>query len=330
MLLWVTAWCLVADAGAAPVRVNTLASIAVYPERTAPATVVSNSEAEISAEVAARVVAFDPRVGDIVAAGAVIASLDCRDYTIALRAARAALDVVAARLELAERRLVRARELRERNSIAVEVLDEREAERAVLVAEVRSAQARIAADEVAVSRCAIRAPYRALLRSRLAPVGRYVAVGDPVARVIDVDDLELSAQIGVDDVAAIERSAALEFVAGDERYPVVVRQAVAAVNTETRNREVRLRFTDQRPLSGRAGQLVWRDSRAHLPGKYLVRREEALGFFVVEQGRARFVAAPRAQAGRASPVAIDTASVVVVDGHYALSDGEAVELLDQP
>ena len=97
--------------------------------------------------------------------------------------ARAEVEVLAARLALAERRLTRARELEARQSLAVEILDEREAERTVLIGQIKVAEARIARDEVAASRCVITSPFRALLRERLAPLGGYVGVGDPVAAV---------------------------------------------------------------------------------------------------------------------------------------------------
>ncbi|MGR8920058.1 MAG: efflux RND transporter periplasmic adaptor subunit [Gammaproteobacteria bacterium] len=325
--------CLAATAAAGetvPVRVERLDAIAVFPEHSAPATVVSNGATDISAEIAARVVAFAPRVGDVIAAGGVIARLDCRDYEYALAAARAELDVLEARLELAERRLERARELRERNSLAAEVLDERESERAVAVAEIAGARARIAGDEVAVERCVIRSPFRALLRERLAPVGFYAAVGSPLARVVDIEDLELSAQVLTADVDAVAASEALEFVVDGRRFGVVLRTAVAAVNTETRNRELRLGFVDARPLVGSAGQLSWRDARRHVPGRVLVRREESLGLFLVAAGVARFVPLPAAQAGRAAPVTLDGDARVVVEGQFGLVDGQAVTLLDAP
>ncbi len=318
-----------ADA-AAPIRSASLDAIASYPEHLAPATVVSGSEAEISAEIAARVVAFAPRVGDVVAAGAVLARLDCRDYELELEAARAALAVLEARLELAARRLQRAQSLERSNSLAVEAREEREAERDVLRAEIRGARARLALDEIAVGRCTIKSPYRALLRARLAPVGQYVAVGDAVARVVDLDDLELSAEVFAADVEAIARSAALIFVAGGQRYPVALRSAVQAINTASRNRELRLRFDGEPPLVGSAGQLTWSDPRPHVPGAVLVRRGETLGLFTVSDGRARFVALPEAQAGRASPVTLPGDSRIVTEGQYGLRDGQAVSELGAP
>lgn len=315
-------------AEATPVRVARLDSIAVYPAHAAPATVVSGSEAELSAELAARIIAFPPAVGDVVDKGATIARLDCRDYELALAAARADLAELEARLDLAERRLERARELTARQSLAVEVLDERSAERTVAQAQIAGARARIERDAVAVSRCVVTSPFRAALIERLAPLGQYTAVGEAVARVIDLDDIELSAQVGADDVAAIEATTSLDFVTGGRHYPVSLRVAVAAITTATRTRELRLRFTGAHPLSGTAGELEWRDARPHVPGSVLVQRGDALGLFVVADGHARFTALPAAQAGRPSAVALPDEALVVTEGQYGLNDGDSVELLE--
>ena len=106
-----------------------------------------------------------------------------------------------------------------------------------------------------------------------------------------------------------------------------LRAAVAAIDAETRNQELRFVFDAALPLPGAAGQLVWHDPRAHVPGLVLVKRGNEFGVFVVEDGTARFVPAPAAQAGRASPLELADTAVVVTEGHYALRDGQRVELL---
>jgi len=310
--------------GPRPVRVSTLEAIAFHPEHVAPATVVSNSETTLSAELAARVVAFEPRVGDVVPAGEVIARLDCRDFEFALAAARAEVEALEARVQLAKQRYARAATLSESQTLACEALDQRTADLAALVAEVGGARARAEAGAVQVGRCVIRSPFRALLRERLAPLGDFTAVGDPVARVVDVDDLELSAAVPAAGVADLARSDELVFIHAGQRYPLRLRAALIALDPETRNREVRLDFTGERPLVGSAGDLAWRDPLPHVPGQVLVRRDDTLGLFVVEEGRARFLAVAGAQAGRATAVDLPADTLIVTEGQFALSDGQAV------
>ena len=315
---------------ATTVGVSLLRDIALHPQRFAPATVVSEAEPVLSAEIAGRVTRFEPRVGDIVESGAVIARLDCRDYQFDLRTAKSELDAIDARIELAEQRLERARDLVARESLADEVLDERQSERAVLAADRVSQLTQIERARLAVSRCQIRAPFRALVRERLATVGHYAAIGDPVARVFDINSLELSARVVLDDVASVASSSELRFVVGDSAFSVKLRIAVAAVNTTTRDQELRLDFNGDAPLVGTAGQLAWRDLRTHVPGNILVRRGTEMGLFMLDGNIARFIPIAGAQSGRASAVDLEPDTRIVVKGQFALSNGDPVRVIADP
>ena len=111
------------------VRAQPWRDIASVPTRSAPATVVSSNDTLLSAEVAARVLSFPPRVGDVVAVGEVIARLDCRAYELERASARTARDVLQARHALVSA-ASRGRVIWRGNACR-RVLDEREAERAV-------------------------------------------------------------------------------------------------------------------------------------------------------------------------------------------------------
>jgi len=192
------------------------------------------------------------------------------------------------------------------------------------MAERKGAAVRHARGCIAVRRCVVVSPYRALLRQRLAPVGSFVGVGDPIARLVDVNDIELVAHVRGNDIEAIEHAPSLNFVAGTRCYRVTTRSAVAVIDSDTRNRELRLDFAAERPLRGSAGQLVWRDPRPHVPGLVLVERDATFGLFVVANGHAQFVPLPAAQPGRATPVTLAADSQIVTEGHYGLRDGQAV------
>ena len=88
------------------VRVKTaaLADIAIYPLRSAPATVISLNDTVVSAQIAAKIEQIPVRVGDVVDAGSLLVSVDCDDYILARRQAQARLEALAARIELARHR----------------------------------------------------------------------------------------------------------------------------------------------------------------------------------------------------------------------------------
>jgi multidrug efflux pump subunit AcrA (membrane-fusion protein) len=65
-----------------PVRTQTLAQLAIYPESAAPAVAVSLNNSAVAAQVDALVLDLPVRVGDNVKAGAVLVQLSCRDFEL--------------------------------------------------------------------------------------------------------------------------------------------------------------------------------------------------------------------------------------------------------
>lgn len=312
-------------AQAVMVKTMPLAELALYPQRSAPATAISLNGGLISARIAAEVETILVRVGDVVDAGATLAQLDCADHELALAGNEARLKASAHKRELALARLQRTRSLATRQLVAEETLDEREADHAILSAELESLQAEVAASKLAVSRCAVVSPFDALIVERLGAVGEFVREGTALLRIMDVAEVELSAQILSRDVAQLENAGALRFEHDGARYDVTLRAITQAFNAETRNLEARLLFGAERPLPGASGSLVWRDARAHIPAELLTRRDGELGVFIAEQGRARFYPAPAAQAGRANPVALPPDATLVVEGHFSLKNGDLID-----
>ncbi len=309
---------------AVPVGTATLAEVAVHPRHSAPATVVSLNAAGIAAEIPARIETITVRVGDIVEKDQVLVRLNCIDYKLEQEEAEARLDSFNARIELAKRRLQRTRKLTMKQSVSEELLDERESDLAVLLADRAGARASLGLARVHVATCVIRSPFRALVTERTSAVGNYAEVGKALVKILDIEQLEVSAQVPAQDVHQLELVKELQFEHDDLKFPLKLRAILPSINSETRNREVRLLFLDGPALPGASGKLIWRDLRPHIPGKYIVRRDGDLGVFVYDKGRALFTALPSAQAGRASPVDMALTTILVTEGHYALNDNDAV------
>jgi len=301
-----------------------LSEIALYPERSAPATVVSLNDTDISAEIAAQVTDLPARVGDVVEAGGILAYLDCEDFELNRATARARLQALEARIDLAKKRLARTERLTRNQTVSEEVFDERESELAVLQADRRAAVADVARSGKDVKRCAITSPFRALVTERSSSVGQYAQVGTPMVHIIDMQSLEVSAQVFTDDVTELMRVREIRFENSGHPSATKVRTVLPSVNTRTRNREVRLDFTNEPALPGAAGKILWRNPRPHLPGKFIVKRGGHLGVFVQKDNKAQFVSLPNAEAGRASPVDIALESRIITEGYLGLNDGDAV------
>ncbi len=311
-------------ADAVKVNIAPLSEIATYPLRSAPATVVSLNATAIAAEIPAKIIELNARVGDIVEKDQELVRLKCIDYELEQQGAEARLEALDARIELAKRRLARTRKLTMKQSVSEELLDERESDLAVLSADRLAARASYNLSRVRVATCIIKSPFRALVTERSSALGNYAEVGKPLLRILDIEHLEISAQINSNDVSQLKLSDELTFSHGGDSYPVILRSILPSINSETRNREVRLLFQNGPALPGASGKLTWRDKRPHVSGNLIIKRDEQLGVFLFENGRARFVAMPEAQAGRASPTDIPLSATLITVGHFGLNDGDAV------
>ncbi|MBU0750964.1 MAG: efflux RND transporter periplasmic adaptor subunit [Gammaproteobacteria bacterium] len=307
-------------------RTEPLEKAATFPERTAPAGVVSANESRLSAEIAARIVALPAEVGQVLAAGSVVARLDDRDGVIEIDRAEAALAGAGARLAQAESQLRRTRELAAKNFVSPEALHQKQTDADARRADQQAAAAAVAAARRVVAKATIRAPFRAVVRARHAAVGEMAAPGTPLLTLVDLSRLEIAAQVPSLFAATLAGAKEILWESGGRREPLKLLRISPAINREARSVEVRLAFRGATLAPGLEGRIVWRDPRPHMAPELIVRRDGALGVFLVEAGKARFVPLPEAQEGRpANAESLPAASQVVVSGQQALRDGVALK-----
>ena len=344
------------------VTVAPLSELALYPDRFAPATVISLNEPMLSAQITAQVAAVPVRVGDVVKAGKVLVELDCAEYSLGRESAQASLESSQARYELAKKNFERTQSLIAKKLISIEALDASNAEFDALAASLKSSKTTLKLNHLFESRCKITAPFDALVLDRMASVSQLVTPGTAVAHLLDLDTLEISAQIFSGDADKFNSSLPLFFEANDKRYPVQLNNLLAALDSATRNREARLVFTDEAALPGSSGKLRWQDPRPHLPANFLIERGGELGFFALsasantepsankessadkepsaskepsankepsnnlasKQGTAEFHALGLAQQGRMNPVDKPLELLIITESYSGLSDGDSL------
>lgn len=312
------------SAPAPVVTAKALSSIAVYPERSAQAQVLSRNDSKLSAEIAAKILGIPVQVGQAVKRGAVVAELDCGDFKIAAQRAGAQLEAASARAKLSEMQVKRAQELSQSGFISKDALDARTTELKVAQAERDIAAAQSAAAQREVGKCTIRAPFDAVVQHKMGQVGELAAPGTPLLSLVDVGQLEVGADLQQKDAASLQQARSLEFETQGRRFALKLLRVSPVVSLQTRSQEARLAFLKQSAAPGLSGRVVWRDAQAHLPPQYLVSRNGQLGMFVLKDGVARFVPLVGAQEGRpaAAPYAPNTQ--VITAGHLELSEGQRV------
>jgi len=310
----------------ASVSVRPLSALAIHPMREAPAQVVSLNQSKLSAELAARITHIPVEPGQRIARHAVVAELDCGDARIAAERAQAALASAEARLKLARQQLQRNAELADKNFISSDALDTRKTEVEIMAADVKLNRAAHDSARRDVTKCTVRAPFPAIVESRLAQVGEWASPGSPLVQLWDTSRLQLTAQVQSSDADTLGRSTA-RFISQGREYPLRLLRVSPALNPTARTREARFAFAGTPPGPGAHGVVRWGDPRAWLPADYLVRRGAALGVFVSVDGRARFVALPGAQEGRpALADALPADTRLVTEGRRALQDGQPLVL----
>lgn len=306
------------------VTTQTAAELLFHPERSAPAEVVPLNDTRLSAEINARVLEISVRVGQGVKAGDLLVRLDCRDYGSRLEAQKASVRALETRLRLARAQLERARNLKKERNISEEEVDSRETE--VLALEAELVAQREAAKQALLNqdRCEISAPFNAVVKERLASVGTLAAPGTPLVHLIQLDEVEVSAQVRPAEADEGAQAQSVHFSYLGRRYPLRLLRAPPMVNPNTRTIEVRLGFVDEAVAPGASGRIHWRSKSAYVPADLLVRRNGVLGVFLFNDNHAHFQPLTGALEGQPARADLPEDALLILEGRHSLQDGARV------
>lgn len=294
-----------------------LSELAIHPEQRVSARVEALNQARVAAEVAARIEHIEVRIGDKVSANAVLLRLDQTDYRIATDRAAAQVEVLAARLALAEAQLDQSRKLAERGFVSADGLRIRETELAVTRSELAAARQALDAARVALGRTVLRAPFDGVVLERLASSGDYASPGVPLLVIASTDDTEVHALVPEAQVSGLVASDSIEYRVDAATYEVSASRVLPVVESAGQTRRVILTGPPELP-PGRSGELRWRLATPHLPADFLVQHEGQAGIWLERDGQPHFLTRPSAATGR--PVALDlpTDTLVIDVGRHAL------------
>ena len=184
-----------------PVRVERIARTSVTQIVTSTGTVKARDDVPINAEAGGRVEEVAVRVGDRVSAGDVLLRLDAELAELAFRQAEAQVLVAEAQLEDAEASLERTRSLWQSGDVA-------DAEFEAVERAAKSARAGLAAAEAGLGSAdrqlrntAIETPIGGTVAFVYAKRGHQVAIGSPVAHVVDDDVVEIELGLSEDQIS---------------------------------------------------------------------------------------------------------------------------------
>jgi membrane fusion protein (multidrug efflux system) len=158
-------------------------------------TLAARDEATIAAQVAGQLEKNLVDLGDVVKAGQEIALIDTTSYEALANASAANLARANASAANAAQNLKRIQELQRDKIASTSDLDAAVADAARTRAEVKAAEANDAITRLNLERSHVKAPFAGVIAARIASVGDYLAVGTPIARLVQTDPLRLRLEV---------------------------------------------------------------------------------------------------------------------------------------
>jgi RND family efflux transporter MFP subunit len=226
----------------APVIVATAQQQQLATTITATGTVASRNDARLATEVAGRL-EWIAEPGASVKKGATVARLDDERLKLALRDNEAAVRRLEANAQLLKTQSERLESLAPQNIVSRNQLDEASSRLAMAQQELE--QARVARDTALLDleRASVRAPFDGNVAERLAQAGEFVAIGAPLARLVDTSEVEVVARAPVSAAATLRVGQAVRVRDDDRSVESKIRSVVPVGDERSRLLEVRVTLT---------------------------------------------------------------------------------------
>lgn len=318
----------------ANVRVDVVTQEVMAPHLEVPGTIISRNDADISSEISGRV-DWIAEVGAVVQQGEPIARLDQRMLNLQLQENEAEIRSLESSLTYQRAEANRLRELAGRNNAAASRVEE--AVSTMQVTEQRLVQARVERDRTLynIERSEIPAPFTGRVVERGVEVGEYASIGTMVARLVDTQNLEVTAQAPISLAQYMEGATELGVSRNGglmEAYPI--RTIVPVGDQVTRTFEIRVSLPEGVGIIGTPVRVAVPSDEPRevtaIPRDAIVLRSEGnFVFRITEEGTAQRV---QIQVGvghgdRVEAVgALSPGDQVIIRGAERIQDGQPVNI----
>lgn len=223
----------------APVKVAEAVMTELAPHAGAPGSVVSMSDSEIAAATPGPIL-WAADVGAEVAKGDVIARIDPADAVASRDEARADVGRLAARAEQLSKLVERYEGLGDDGGESEATIDELRANRDAARHDLARARVSLRRAETALERTDVRAPFSGRVVARQIDVGEYVNPGTTLVRLVNTEDLEVTARASDALLASVAPGDVIAVKNGDQSIDAAVRAVVPVGDDQNRTLEVRL------------------------------------------------------------------------------------------
>jgi len=336
------------------VTVEIAEQLLFFPEKKATALSHAINHAQVPAQISAQVISIDVQLGSVVEKGQRLVSLDCQDKKIDLTRQQSLQVEAKAQLSLAKRSFERSVQLKNNRHIGEAELDESQVSVTVAQEKLNQVRNNEKSASLAVQRCDVVAPFAGVVSARLVSEGDYVNTGQSLIKVLEKNNIEIEAQIPLDQMSNFRQAGHYHFISHGQKYPVKLKNIVDFIASNSRSQVVTFSIDDmsdnklekfdkltldntkQRILAGMNGMLSWQSKRSFLPAHLLTQRKGRYGIFITEQKAeqkseqksdqtvAKFIELPNAQEGRPFELVIDKKQNIIVDGRHRINAGTLV------
>lgn len=238
-----------------PITVTRVESTDVAPRVPAVGTVFSRNETQITAGIAGRL-EWVAEPGDLISAGAPVASFDCEMLKLQRERQVAAAERANINFKSLSREAERLGSLRDTNVVAEAQLERTEADRDLAHSDLRIARITVQETDAQLRRCVVKAPFDGVITERLQRAGEDVERSTVLAAMTDTQNLEVRASVPIRYLPRMRVGELAEVSMNELRLEARIRKIVPAANSQSQTFEVRLDLPDGAPQIVAAGQLV--------------------------------------------------------------------------
>lgn len=229
-----------------PARVEVAKAVTAEfaPLHWSPGSVASREDARIAAETGGRV-DFVAEVGTRLAAGDVLARIDGEPLRLRERQAEADLARLRAQLDFSRKQEQRFEALVRDGGISGSQLDQVAAERRMREEDVAAAQVALEQARLALRQATVRAPFAGVVVERSVQLGEFLAVGAPVARLVNPDALEVRTRAPVALAGGLRAGTEVSVRDGDVVEVLALATVVPVGDEASRQLELRVALTPE-------------------------------------------------------------------------------------
>lgn len=230
-----------APSGPPPANVRIAEAVAteLAPHSQAPGSVVSVNDSLIAAATPGKIL-WVAEIGSEVAEGDVIARIDPADAILQRDESRADIKRLAARADYLARLVERHEGLGEDGGESEATIDQMRADRDEAQQNLERARVALRRAETALERTDVKAPFAGRIAAREIEVGEFANPGAPIARLVNIDQLEVTARAPDSLLAAVHAGDDVSVTNGVETMKAKVRAVVPVGDTVSRTLELRL------------------------------------------------------------------------------------------